>query len=240
MQDTKVENPIKQTNGVAKVQNGLVKIPSINDLIKEENYEQNALMVILNQQPPNEWTKEHPTAKIKKQGVNVAAKYLPRERVEYLLSRIYGKWWLEVKSITLVANSPTVIVRLYVVNPINNQVEWQDGIGAAPIQTDSGAGATDFNAMKSAGVQMAAPAAETYAFKDAAEKFGKIFGRDLNVSEIDYTHLLKEKPELEDLQLLFDMKKDALSPKEKKRAEEIIKNQEKESYKSLIKLLKDK
>ena len=70
---------------------------------------------------------------------------------------------------------------------------WQDGIGAAPIQTDKGAGATDWNAVKTDGVQKAAPAAESYAVKDAAEKFGKIFGRDVSrKGSMNYTDLLKK------------------------------------------------
>jgi hypothetical protein len=42
-------------------------------------------------------------------------------------------------------------------------------------------------------VQKAAPAAETYAVKDAAEKFGKIFGRDVSrKGSMNYTDLLKK------------------------------------------------
>jgi hypothetical protein len=48
------------------------------------------------------------------------------------------------------------------------------------LQTDKGAGATDFNALKAGAVMMAAPAAETFAIKDAADKLGKLFGKDLN------------------------------------------------------------
>ena len=172
------------------------KIPTLSELIKEDNYEQSALTVILNQPPPEKWLKEHPLIKVKGElGAMIPLKFLPRERIEYMLTRIFGKWWLEVRDIKLIANSPTVTVRLFVRNPITGETEWNDGIGASPIQTNKDAGATDFNSMKSAGVQMAAPAAETYAFKDAAEKFGKIFGKDLNVSDIDYNSLLKEKPE---------------------------------------------
>lgn len=57
---------------------------------------------------------------------------------------------------------------------------WQDGVGAAPLQINSGKGAIDFNEIKSNAVMLAAPASETYAIKDAAEKIGKIFGKDLN------------------------------------------------------------
>lgn len=158
---------------------------------------ENELTFLLNQQPPAKFIQEHPTIKVKnKEGQFVPLKFIPRENVEYMLTRIYGSWKLEIRSVVLIANSPVVTVRLYVTNPITKQEEWQDGIGASPIQTDAGKGAVDFMAMKSAGVMMAAPAAETYAFKDAAEKFGKIFGKDLNVREqLDYSNILKQTPE---------------------------------------------
>ena len=67
---------------------------------------------------------------------------------------------------------------------------YQDGIGACPLQTDQGAGAIEFNKIKSNAIMLAAPAAESYAFKDAAEKIGKIFGKDLNrKDEIGYMSL---------------------------------------------------
>lgn len=51
----------------------------------------------------------------------------------------------------------------------------------------------DWNYAKSSGVQIAAPAAETYAIKDAAEKFGKLFGKDLSRKDtLSYDSILKE------------------------------------------------
>jgi hypothetical protein len=120
-------------------------------------------------------------------------RYIPIEKIEYLLTRIFGNFNVEIRNTQIVANSVVVTVRLHVINPINGQAMWQDGIGAAPIQTDKGAGATDWNAVKTDGVQKAAPAAETYAVKDAAEKFGKIFGRDVSrKGSMNYTDLLKK------------------------------------------------
>lgn len=173
------------------------KLPTITDLMEGNEVTENELTFLLNQPPPAKFVQEHPTIKIKnKEGQFVPLKFIPRENIEYMITRIYGHWWLEIKSIQLIANSPVVIVRLYVKNPLTKEIEWQDGIGGSPIQTDAGKGAVDFMAMKSAGVMMAAPAAETYAFKDAAEKFGKIFGKDLNVREqLDYSNVLKQSPE---------------------------------------------
>lgn len=150
------------------------KLPSIQELRSDimTKADQNDLNIILNMEPPKEWVKQHPFAK------NV--KYIPIERIEYLLTRIFLKWYVEIKSFQVAANSLVVTVRLFYQDVLTSEMLWQDGIGAAPLQTDKGAGAVDFNAIKSDAVMKAAPAAESYAIKDAAEKIGKIFGKDLN------------------------------------------------------------
>jgi hypothetical protein len=163
-------------------------LPSLNDLINdtEMSLKENKLMVLLNQPPPDSWLLSHPTL--------VGHRYLPIGRVEYMLTRIFTKWWVEVKNTQLLANSVVVTVRVFVINRLTNETEWQDGIGAAPIQTKKGAGAMDWNQAQSSGVQMAAPTAESYAIKDAAEKFGKLFGKDVTRKhQIDYNGLLKKE-----------------------------------------------
>lgn len=170
------------------MKNEVAKIPTMADLVKEDekSMKQNALSVILNQAPPESWLAKHPMIS------NYS--YLPIERVEYLLTRIFTKWWVEVKQCQVLANSVVVTVRLWVVNPITKENEFQDGIGASPIQTDKGCGAMDWNFAKHDGVQKAAPSAESYAVKDAAEKFGKLFGKDVaRKNVIDYSSLLKSE-----------------------------------------------
>lgn len=188
------------------------KLPTLSELIDdtELSLKENALMVLLNQEPPKAWISYHPIIKVKDAaGNSVPYPYLAINRIEYLLSRIFGKWWVEILSVNCIANSTVVVVRLFVVNPITGLTEHQDGVGAAPIQTDSGAGAMDWNKAKSAGVQMSAPAAETLAVKDAAEKFGKLFGKDLARRDvISYDTLLKvsnkEEKENERIVLLIN------------------------------------
>lgn len=165
----------------------LTKLPTLQELLidNEDSLKQNALTVLLNQDPPAKWLVQHPMIR--------DYRYIPIEKIEYLLTKIYPRWWVEIRNSQIVANSVLVTVRLYVINPLTGAEEWQDGIGAAPVQTDKGAGATDWNAVKTDGVQKAAPAAETYAVKDAAEKFGKIFGRDVaRKGSMNYTDLLKK------------------------------------------------
>lgn len=161
-------------------------LPAIQDLYKGDlglKEDQNNINVLLNQPPAPGWIKDHPFAK--------GVKYIPIERIEYLLTRLFLQWRVEIKVTQIIANSCVVTVRLHYQNIIDDQWSWQDGIGAVPIQTDKGSGAMDWNATKSDAVMKAAPAAESYAIKDAAEKIGKIFGKDLNRNdEIGYDVLL--------------------------------------------------
>jgi len=165
----------------------MTKLPTLSDIYADKDMviKQNELNLILNAEPKKEWIKIHPYV--------TGLKYIPVERIEYLLTIIFTKWRLEIKDAKLLANSVVVTVRVHVKDPISGEWDWQDGIGAAPIQVDKGSGAVDFDKMKSSALQIAAPAAESYAFKDAAEKFGKIFGKDLNRKDIiAYTEQIKK------------------------------------------------
>jgi len=165
----------------------MTKLPTLSDIYADKDMviKQNELNLILNAEPKKEWIKIHPYV--------TGLKYIPVERIEYLLTIIFTKWRLEIKDAKLLANSVVVTVRVHVKDPISGEWDWQDGIGAAPIQVGKGSGAVDFDKMKSSALQIAAPAAESYAFKDAAEKFGKIFGKDLNRKDIiAYTEQIKK------------------------------------------------
>lgn len=154
------------------------KLPALKDIYSDklEIKKNQELNMILNADPKTEWIKSHPFI--------TGYKYLPVERLEYLMTMIYGKWTIEVKAVQLIANSVTVTVRVHYLDPITGQMEWIDGVGASPIQTDKEAGAIDFNKMKASAIQMSAPSAKTYAFKDAVETLGKIFGKDLNRKDL--------------------------------------------------------
>lgn len=146
----------------------------------------NDLNKLLNCHPKSEWVKQNAFAN--------NSNYLPVGTIEYLLTSIFIKWRVEVKELCVMANSVVVTVRLHVLDPITGEWDWQDGVGASPIQTAKGAAATDFTKVNTSAVQMAAPAAETYAFKDAAEKFGRLFGKDLNrKDQINYSEMLNSK-----------------------------------------------
>lgn len=185
-----------QTNGsltVRKLKETPYGLPSMAEIYAAGEsmpvlQKDSVIQVLLNQPPDPKWLKDHPMAKrevLNDQGhkVKIPCKYIPIERIEWLLTNIFIKWKSELKWSKLVANSIEVAVRLHYFDHVMNEWLWQDGIGAQPLQTDQGCGAVDFNHIKSNAVQIAAPAAESYAIKDAAEKIGKIFGKDLNRAE---------------------------------------------------------
>ena len=163
------------------------KLPTIQEIKTGQLNEigaQNALNVLLNQDPPKDWISIRPIAK---------TKYLPIDKVEYLLTKIFVNWSVEVKYVQVIANSVVVTVRLHYQNPITEQSNWQDGVGAAPIHTKSGKGAMDWNEVQADSVMKAVPSAKSYAVKDAAEELGKIFGKDLNRKDtLAYDNLIKD------------------------------------------------
>lgn len=164
-------------------------LPKIEDLYTDLELasKQNEFNRLVNCNPKPEWIKQNKFAN--------NSNYIPVGIVEYLLTSIYLKWRIEVKGVQVIANSAVVTVRLFVLDPISGEWDWQDGVGASPIQTKSGAAATDFSQVNTSAVQMAVPAAESYAFKDAAEKLGKLFGKDINRAEMsaDYTRMQDTK-----------------------------------------------
>ena len=99
-------------------------LPTIQDLYSERDLlsKSNDLNILLNQDPKKEWIKSHP--------MNAKLKYLPIERVEWLLTNLFVRWKVEVKDYKLIANSVTVDVRVHYLDPITNTWEWQDGVGA--------------------------------------------------------------------------------------------------------------
>lgn len=184
MSELQTTKPIHKLPTIAEIYAASDNMPSLQ--------KDSVIQVLLNNAPMPEWQKDHPTAKkevlINGQKVKVPIKFIPIERIEWLLTNIFIRWRVKVKKVQLIANSVTVTVRLYYYDHVMEKWEWQDGIGAQPLQTDQGAGATDFNKIKSNAVQIAAPAAESYAVKDAAEKIGKIFGKDMNRAESNISY----------------------------------------------------
>lgn len=172
-------------------------LPTLKDLHRDldEAYKDDQFNLLLNQPPHEKWVKKHPLYKVKNEkGENVPWEFLPIDKIEYLILRIFGQFRIEIKDIKPVFNSMLAIIRLWVLHPVTGEWTYHDGTGAAPIQTDAGFSAADLSHIKAGAVQMGAPAAVSYAIKDAAEHFGKLFGRDLNKKTLMFTAAF-EKPE---------------------------------------------
>jgi hypothetical protein len=189
------------TKAVQLSKPGEFKLPSLQEIYSSTELttlqKDSALQVILNSPPDDRWLKDHPTARKKAvidgREVWLPIKFMPIERVEWLLTVLFLRWRVEIIDSKLVANSVQVTIRLHYFDHALGEWNWTDGIGAQPLQIDSGSGAIEFNKMKSSAVQMAAPAAKSYAIKDAAETLGKIFGKDMNRAEVISYEPLRDK-----------------------------------------------
>lgn len=137
------------------------------DMVSVDKY-----LAIVNTNPPKSFIQPHPTAK------NV--KYIPIDKIEWLLTRLYQKWHVEILREGTMFNSVFVVIRLHYFNPVTKEWEQQEGVGAVGMQTAKGAAAADMNQILGDAVMKGLPAAESYAIKDAAEKIGRLFGKDLN------------------------------------------------------------
>jgi hypothetical protein len=76
----------------------LTKLPTLQDLLveNEDSLKQNSLTVLLNQDPPAKWLVQHPMIR--------DYRYIPIEKIEYLLTRIFGNFNVEIRSTQIVAN----------------------------------------------------------------------------------------------------------------------------------------
>lgn len=150
-----------------------MNLPKIKDIYEVSNIQaQDALMVLMNQPPLVEWVKEHPFIK--------NYKYLPIERVEYLLKSIFKAYRIEITGQGQSFNGVWVTVRIHYLHPVTATWEYHDGIGATELQTAKGTSPADLANINNGALGMAFPIAKTRAIKDAADHFGKLFGSDLN------------------------------------------------------------
>ena len=157
-------------------------LPKIQDLYNDRGLAkaQDTFVTLLNQPPKAEWVKVHPFIK--------GYKYLPIERVEFLLKTIFKQYRIEVTGQGTAFNGVWVTVRVHYKDPISGEWSYHDGIGASQIQTKKGASAADMANINNNAVGLAFPMAKTEALKNACKSFGKLFGSDLNkADDIAYT-----------------------------------------------------
>jgi hypothetical protein len=153
-------------------------LPKINDIYTDKLSIQKAdvFVTLMNQQPKQEWVKDHPFIR--------GYKYLPIERIEYLLKTIFKSYKIEITGQGTSFNGVWVTVRIHYLHPVSGEWLFHDGIGASQLQTAKGTSPADLNNINNGALSMAFPVAKTIAIKDAADHFGKLFGSDLNRKDL--------------------------------------------------------
>lgn len=153
------------------------KLPVIKELYsnRELAIKNDEFTTLMNQPPLKDWIKTHPFIK--------GYKYIPIERIEFLLKNIFKKYSIEILREGVSFNGVYVVARVHYMHPVSGEMEFHDGIGAIELQTKKGTSPSDLSNINNGALGMAYPIAETRAIKDATDKFGKLFGSDLNRKE---------------------------------------------------------
>lgn len=158
------------------------RLPKLAELHAEpeEAFIFDEYLTLVNQPPHIKWIKKHPL---------YGNKYLPIDKVEYMLKRIFQKYRVEILQVGSMFNSCYVTVRLHYLLPsiklpngssVPQEWTYHDGVGAKAMQLESGAKASDLTQIKAEALMIALPSAKSLAIKDACDHIGKLFGGDLN------------------------------------------------------------
>lgn len=134
------------------------------------------LNFILSANPPSEWIKEHPYVK--------GHRYIPIDKVEHLLRKIFKKYRIEITGQGTAFNGVWVTVRVHYLDPTTGEMSYHDGIGAQQLQTAKGTSPADLANINNGAISMAFPIAKSLAIKDACDMFGNIFGANLNRRDV--------------------------------------------------------
>lgn len=150
-------------------------LPTVAEIFADDiqtAFKHEQLNLLLNQEPKPEWVREHPFIK--------GYKYLPIDKVEFMLRKIFKRFSIEITGQGTAFNGVWVTVRVHYLNPITGEMQYHDGIGAMQLQTKKDTSPADLLNINNGALSMAFPAAKTVAIKDACDHFGKLFGCDLN------------------------------------------------------------
>lgn len=154
------------------------KLPTLSDIFGEDASSlelaagAESLNAILNVEPPQKWIKKNPYAD--------NSLYIPIDKVEYLMRKIFKKWRVKITGQGTSFNGVWVTVRVRYYDPSLAEWTYQDGIGAAQLQTKKGTSPADLANINNGAIAMAFPIAKTEAIKDACHLIGNIFGANLN------------------------------------------------------------
>lgn len=154
-------------------------LPALKDLVSNVGIyqKQDEFNYLVNQEPPKNWIKTHPYIK--------NHKYLPIDKVEYLLRSIFkSNYKIEITGQGTAFNGVWVSVRVHFKDVITEEWKFYDGIGACELQTKKGTSPADLSNINNGAISMAFPIAKTLAVKDAVDHFGNLFGANLNRKDV--------------------------------------------------------
>ena len=217
-------------------------LPTLQDLVSNiDLYEkQDKFNFLVNQEPPKSWIAKHPYIKVKNdKGQSVPYEYLPIDKTEYLLRKIFKKYRIEILREGTSFNGVYVCVRVHYKDVVTDDWEFHDGIGAIHLQVKSGSSAADLSNINNGALSMAYPLAKTLAIKDACDMFGKLFGSDLNRRDTLGTSMDKPRktPEekLEEIKELLETDGLMITEEDRMNIERIIDQKEVIRYSKVIK-----
>lgn len=163
-----------------EIQTTTEKKVTIQELYKqpELQLDRDKLITFLNQEPPAAWVKVHPYIS--------GHKYLPIEKVEFMLKRFFKKYSIKVIESKQLLNSISCTVTVRYLDPVDNEWVEHDGVGACELQTakDTGPLKLDASNINKGAVPMALGIAKSIAVKDACDHIGNIFGSNLNRKDV--------------------------------------------------------
>lgn len=219
------------------------KVPSLSEVYEddlEKAFKHEQFNLLLSKPPKDTWIKTNKYAN--------NSKYLPIDKVEYLLKKLFQQVKIEILREGTSFNGVFVVVRVHYVHPVTRQWEFHDGIGAESLQVKSGSSPAELQNINTGALAIAYPKAKSAAIKDACHHFGKLFGADLNrIDALSFdpdtkliTEMQRQEQEHEELTELYSLKKDSIHDLLLKQdIERVLTNREHKSYKKIREKLKD-
>jgi len=219
-------------------------LPTRQDLVSNgDQYEKHdQFNYLMNQAPPKEWVTKHDYINVlNDKGQKVPYEYLPIDKVEFLLRRIFKKYKIEILREGSSFNGVYVVVRVHYKDIVTDSWDYHDGIGAIHLQVKSGKSPSDLANINNGALSMAYPHAKTLAIKDACDMFGKLFGSDLNRRDTLGASMDKPKKtpqeKYDEIKLLLEVDGLILTEDDRMNIERIIDEKEELRYNMCINLL---
>lgn len=207
----------------------IIDLFSEEQLVEIKKHED--LNIYLTQAPPEKWVKTNKFAN--------NSKYLPIDKVEWLLRKLFKMVSIEILNQGTAFNGVWVSVRVHYMHPVTNKMEFHDGIGACELQVKKDSSPADLANINKNALAMAFPIAKSYAIKDACHHFGDAFGANLNRQDVlPLTPDNNPVSNYDTLVELFNLKRDNLDAETIQMVERVINTKEVKSYNKAIEILK--